>query len=379
MKAISMEYITSRSFQLPTDSKEFEEHDWFNMWQNQLFPYKDLIEEDILYWYDSTQKKIVWKTKVVKILKFPYNSKNDIIRKFKDVSDQAYFEHAKDKGYFLCYKVKVESQVEYEKPTAFRFPMTGWIKLDAKNASDWGINKKLPKPDWNLIITNPNITTEYDLSIFQALYSFEKHQAYASQIGLILGHTGKTPQSPINLEIGKYAKRIAQHFDIEFTKRESQKFKYWDLFFNGWDDGSFFIWQLKPEIVEALEKTKLTGIELISEEISAEESEDLFEGAKKTVTINAYERNPKARSICLKHWGTKCAVCGFDFEKVYGAIGKGFIHVHHLIPVSQIGKLYQIDPISDLKPVCPNCHAMIHLKSSPMTIDEMKVLIKTCR
>lgn len=261
----------------------------------------------------------------------------------------------------------------------------GWQFVNDKQANNSQKNKyavdniNLPKPDWNLIITNSEITTDYDLSIFQALYSFEHHQAYASQIGLILGHSGKTPQSPINLEIGKYAKRIAQHFDIEFTKRANQKFKYWDLFFNGWDDGSFFMWQLKPEIVEALEKNKLTGIELITEEISTEESEGLYEGAKKTVIINAYERNPKARSLCIKHWGTKCTICGFDFEKIYGKIGQGFIHVHHLIPVSQIGKSYQIDPISDLRPVCPNCHAMIHLKNPPINIDEIKKTINASR
>lgn len=250
----------------------------------------------------------------------------------------------------------------------------GWQFVNEKQKNKQTVNNNipLPKPDWNLIITNSEITTDYDLSIFQALYSFEYHQAYASQIGLILGHSGKTPQSPINLEIGKYAKRIAHHFDIEFTKRENQKFKYWDLFFNGWDEGSFFMWQLKPEIIEALEKNKLTGIELITEEISIEESEGLHEGAKKTIIINAYERNPKARSLCLKHWGTKCTICGFDFEKVYGKIGQGFIHVHHLIPISQIGKSYQIDPIKDLRPVCPNCHAMIHLKKPPMNIDEIK-------
>lgn len=77
-------------------------------------------------------------------------------------------------------------------------------------------NKQLPNPDWNLIISNPEITTDYDLSIFQAFYSFENHQAYASQIGLLLGHSGKSPQSPINLEIYKYANRIAEHFHIEF-------------------------------------------------------------------------------------------------------------------------------------------------------------------
>ena len=72
-----------------------------------------------------------------------------------------------------------------------------------------------------------------DLAIFQALYSFENHHAYASQIGLILGNKGKTPHSPLNLEIGRYAKRIAEHYEIGFTIRSNQKYKYWDLFFDG--------------------------------------------------------------------------------------------------------------------------------------------------
>ncbi len=234
---------------------------------------------------------------------------------------------------------------------------------------------ELSKSDWIIILQNREITTEYDLSIFQALYSFENHQAYASQIGLILGHTGKTPQSSINLEIGKYAKRIAKDFDIIFTIRSNEKFKYWDLFFKGWEEGSFFMWKLKPEIVGALEDTGLTGINLIAEEIPEKETADLFEGAKKTVTINAYERNSKARKVCIDYWGTKCSVCGFDFEKVYGSIGKGFIHVHHLIPVAQIGKSYQINPINDLRPVCPNCHSMIHSQNPPLSIEKVKRLI----
>lgn len=192
---------------------------------------------------------------------------------------------------------------------------------------------------------------------------------------MILGHKGKTPQSPINLEIGKYAKRIAKHFDIDIAEREKQEWKFWDLFFDGWEDGSFYMWVLKPEIVKVLESCKLTGVEVIPEEIPIEESADLFEGAKKTVTINAYERNPRARSLCIKHWGTICVICGFDFEEIYGEIGKGYIHVHHIVPISQVGNMYQIDPISDLRPVCPNCHAMIHAKIPSLTIEDVKKLI----
>ena len=60
------------------------------------------------------------------------------------------------------------------------------------------------------------------------------------------------------------------------------------------------------------------------------ETEKLFEGAKKTITVNSYERNHLARKKCIEHYGTSCTVCGFDFAKIYGNIGIGFIHVHHL-------------------------------------------------
>lgn len=236
--------------------------------------------------------------------------------------------------------------------------------------------QQLTKLQWVEILQNNKITNDLDLSIFQALYSFYNHKAYASQIGLILGYKGKTPHSSINLEIGRYAKRIAVHYDIDFTIRSNQKYKYWDLFFYGYEEGRFFVWQLKPELAEALEETGLTGIEFKPEEIPDIELANLYEGAKKIVTVNAYERNSRARKICITYWGNVCSVCGFDFEKVYGLLGKGFIHVHHLVPVAKIGKTYQIDPISDLRPICPNCHSMIHNHTPILTIDQLKDLIK---
>ena len=104
--------------------------------------------------------------------------------------------------------------------------------------------------------------------------------------------------------------------------------------------------------------------------------ETLFEGIKKTVLVNSFERNPKARKKCIEHYGAQCVVCGFNFEKVYGDIGKGFIHVHHLTKLSDIGQGYEVNPIKDLHPVCPNCHAMLHQKNPPHTIDELKLKIQ---
>ena len=99
-------------------------------------------------------------------------------------------------------------------------------------------------------------------------------------------------------------------------------------------------------------------------------------GAKKQVRVNAYERDPRARRACLKHYGYTCAVCGFEFEKRYGELGKNFIHVHHLNPLSLTDEGYLLDPVADLRPVCPNCHAMLHRGENVLTVDELRKRVK---
>lgn len=106
------------------------------------------------------------------------------------------------------------------------------------------------------------------------------------------------------------------------------------------------------------------------------EPERYIEGAKQQIIVNAYERNPAARRRCLEHYGTTCSVCDFNFEAVYGELGKGFIHVHHLRPLSEIGEAYSLDPIADLRPVCPNCHAMIHARPVAISVDELRSLMR---
>lgn len=94
--------------------------------------------------------------------------------------------------------------------------------------------------------------------------------------------------------------------------------------------------------------------------------------------MNRYERDPNARKACLAHHKAICKVCGFDFERVYGKIGKDFIHVHHLVPMNMrvSEKPYTLDPMNDLVPVCPNCHAMLHKQNPPYTIEELRAIIK---
>ncbi|PTT70851.1 HNH endonuclease, partial [Arthrobacter sp. HMWF013] len=94
------------------------------------------------------------------------------------------------------------------------------------------------------------------------------------------------------------------------------------------------------------------------------------------VEVNRYERDPAARRVCLAFHGTSCAACGFSFEAAYGAMGEGFVHVHHTVPASLLGRGYQLDPVADLVPLCANCHAMAHRGvSTPRTVSELRSII----
>lgn len=106
------------------------------------------------------------------------------------------------------------------------------------------------------------------------------------------------------------------------------------------------------------------------EEIS--NPEGYAEGAKKQITVNSYERDRQARNRAIEIHGLDCFVCAMNFESMYGEIGIGFIHVHHLIPLHTIDSTYQVNPEKDLVPVCPNCHAMLHRSNNPPTIEQLK-------
>ena len=102
----------------------------------------------------------------------------------------------------------------------------------------------------------------------------------------------------------------------------------------------------------------------------------LPEGGCVKVTVNRYERSTANRAACITAHGAVCKVCGFDFGKFYGQFSRGYIEVHHQIPVSKMGAGYVVDPIRDLVPLCSNCHAAVHRTDPPMTIDSLIALIE---
>jgi 5-methylcytosine-specific restriction protein A len=68
-----------------------------------------------------------------------------------------------------------------------------------------------------------------------------------------------------------------------------------------------------------------------------------------------------------------------DFGLTYGATFSGFIHVHHLQPLGSTRSSYLLDPIRDLRPVCPNCHAVMHRTEPPLSPEAVKELLRRSR
>lgn len=106
-------------------------------------------------------------------------------------------------------------------------------------------------------------------------------------------------------------------------------------------------------------------------------SDDGFpEGAIRRTVSNRYERNPRNRALALLIHGYRCLACGSDLGEKYGPIARGRIHVHHTVPVSEVGPAYVCDPGRDLVPLCPTCHFVSHLRTPPLTIAELRAALE---
>ena len=102
------------------------------------------------------------------------------------------------------------------------------------------------------------------------------------------------------------------------------------------------------------------------------------EGALRVRTVNDYERDEGLRGDCISLFGCFCQVCHFDFEKVYGEEGKGYIEVHHLERLAD-RRLSMTNPITDLVPLCANCHRIAHRRTPPYSPDEIRLMIEAAR
>lgn len=103
------------------------------------------------------------------------------------------------------------------------------------------------------------------------------------------------------------------------------------------------------------------------------------EGREYYLQHRARERNPNvvraAKAKFLQDHGRYvCQCCRFNFEDVYGKIGRGFIEAHHITPVRDL-QPGSMTKVADIALVCSNCHRMLHRRRPWITMSDLETLI----
>ena len=225
-----------------------------------------------------------------------------------------------------------------------------------------------------LIALGDRVSDEHR-ALFRVHYLAPDRTATAKQLATLAGISGGWVV--VNSRYGKLGHAVCDELGIKPQLRPDDTHRWWSVWSRGWSTAGGFVWQMLPKVAEALQQLGWVGL---NEFISPDEvlsTIPLVEGSVCRITVNAYERSMKARTLCIEAYGTSCYICGFSFGSVYGAEAEGYIHVHHVRPLSEVRGEYEVDPVKDLRPVCPNCHAVIHSTSPPRTIAQVRAMVRS--
>lgn len=183
-----------------------------------------------------------------------------------------------------------------------------------------------------------------------------------------------------------------QVFNAHIEMRDNRTRLFWQTDFR--DAAGFHLFSdeearklLKPYLLFTRIDHEKYSVELISQgeeyekaKTTSEKSSCYVEGGKKVYYSTKYERNAKCRQEAIRIHGCKCKVCGFDFKNVYGELGSGYIEIHHKKPLHSLDDEEEVNPVTDLVPVCSNCHRMLHRRRDRIiTVDELKNIISNYR
>lgn len=232
--------------------------------------------------------------------------------------------------------------------------------------------------EWKEMLMNPEIFTDDSLKMIKYWYMQTDYSATNKEIMIKYNVEGKT--TPFNGVVIGLGKRIIKHLNrFEVMGTQGNK-SYFIIPFEGWhvdyDSTKDFVWKLRTELIEAIEELKLFEDvpDIVDNELeNVGIVESRREGNIKVNYVTKYERNKMNRRKAIEMHGAKCAICGFDFESVYGERGKGFIEVHHIVPLYENQNEISVDPEKDLICVCSNCHRMFHRRKDRVpTPDELR-------
>lgn len=134
-----MEYIISRNYII--DDEILEKNVFFTVWGRKLPPYEKLKIGDVIYWYDRQSNKINYKCKIVKLKKFNFETRNELLgginNFFRHLQGNEYLKMKGNKGFCLCYRVKKIKQVSFYRPADIKLPQYGWLEVSEVIKSDW--------------------------------------------------------------------------------------------------------------------------------------------------------------------------------------------------------------------------------------------------
>lgn len=211
------------------------------------------------------------------------------------------------------------------------------------------------------------------LAMLEAHYHAPNRTITVRQLATSAGYKG---WEGAVLQYGLLAKRLCTAMSFEPHKTDRGGSPIWSYVLADSPEtptSEHWQWTLRPEVIKALGQLEWFDTAILPEEVQA--TERYLEGAVRVISVNAYERNRDARAKCIEHYGWTCAVCGYDMVNLYGKLGEGVIHVHHTRELAALGRKYEVNPVTDLRPVCPNCHAILHTRSPAMTIDQLSKLL----
>jgi 5-methylcytosine-specific restriction enzyme A len=209
----------------------------------------------------------------------------------------------------------------------------------------------------------------HHMRMLQAHYHQTNHDITATQMSKALGYP---TYAVANLHYGKLGRLVAEQLEwsplpeqtifvlVTFNKPERE-----------WH------WIMRPQVAEALERIGWVETDYSQMPEEVETTTPFYEGAVRKIAVNAFERSSAAREKCILHYGCRCAACGLVLAEKYGEVAQGLIHIHHLRQLSDINAEYCVNPIEDLCPVCPTCHAVIHSRKPAYTIEEVVTMIET--
>jgi hypothetical protein len=141
-----MDYITGKNYHLPHTLHEMQGSLFYNLWRNRLWPYRELLSGDTLYFYESPTRSIVWKTSVTDVERFEYGSKAKVDEFLSDWHENyssgddigdPYFVQAAPRGICLAFKVSPVERMQAIKPHTMAFPQIGWQRADNNIAQTW--------------------------------------------------------------------------------------------------------------------------------------------------------------------------------------------------------------------------------------------------